>query len=466
MPFAEFTFFLLFAVVFTLVWTLRTNAQRKLVLTAASYALYGAWDWRLLGLILFVTAISHIICIRLIISPTDRQRQKRWLTLGIVAMIGVLGIFKYFNFFADSFTDFAELISLPAGQITLSLVLPVSLGCFIFQAISYMLDAYRGNIAAKRSLQDAAFYIAFFPQLLAGPSIRASGFVAQMQTARRWADVAVRPALILFLIGFVKKVCISDNIAPYVDMVFATPESFTAPAMIGGVFLYGVQIYCDLSGYSDMAIALAALLGYKFPQTFAAPYLSPNIQNFWQRWHISLSSWLHDHLYNPLRSRSDGNMWRNINLATMLLLGGLWLGASFNFAVWTGLHGGALIIGWQWNRHVTSRLPGLGFLGALIGTLMTVYWVNLTWIFFRASTLEQSLGMASTYLTWQSAGTETLPIPLWPMLLALGLVHWLSNRVDANEEFTKLSPNMFAMVFGAMAAVALAFVPLDYQTFN
>jgi D-alanyl-lipoteichoic acid acyltransferase DltB (MBOAT superfamily) len=465
MLFVELRFFLFFAIVFALVWTLRKNGQRKVVLTAASYIFYGVWDWRFLGLILFVTAVSYLVGTRFNTGLTDKRTQKRWLTLGVVTVLGVLGVFKYFNFFAESFADFAGLIGLPVGQITLSLVLPVGISFFTFQAISYMVDAYRGDIPAKRSFLDIAFYIAFFPQLVAGPIVRASDFIPQMETARRWADVGVRAALILFLIGFIKKACISDNIAPYVDMVFANPESFTAPAMIGGVLLYAVQIYCDFSGYSDMAIALAALLGYKFPQNFASPYLSPDIQDFWRRWHISLSSWLRDYLYIPLGGNRNGNMRRNINLMTTMLLGGLWHGASFNFVIWGGLHGGALIVERQWNKHVASRLPGIGFLGALMGTVVTFYWVNLAWIFFRAGTLEQSLDMAKTYLTWQSVGTETLPIPVWPILGALGLIHWLSNRVDANEEFTKLSPNTFALAFGAMAAVALAFVPLGYRPF-
>jgi D-alanyl-lipoteichoic acid acyltransferase DltB (MBOAT superfamily) len=237
MLFVELRFFLFFAIVFALVWTLRKNGQRKVVLTAASYIFYGVWDWRFLGLILFVTAVSYLVGTRFNTGLTDKRTQKRWLTLGVVTVLGVLGVFKYFNFFAESFADFAGLIGLPVGQITLSLVLPVGISFFTFQAISYMVDAYRGDIPAKRSFLDIAFYIAFFPQLVAGPIVRASDFIPQMETARRWADVGVRAALILFLIGFIKKACISDNIAPYVDMVFANPESFTAPAMIGGVHM-------------------------------------------------------------------------------------------------------------------------------------------------------------------------------------------------------------------------------------
>ena len=230
---------------------------------------------------------------------------------------------------------------LPGNPVTLNLVLPVGVSFYTFQAISYMVDVHRGTVSAKRSPLDVAFYIAFFPQLVAGPIVRASDFIPQMDVARRWADVNVRACLALFLIGFVKKACVSDNIAPYVDLVFANPESFTGATIVGGVLLYGVQIYCDFSGYSDMAIACAGLLGYKFPPNFDSPYLSPNIQDFWRRWHISLSSWLRDYLYISLGGNRKGNARRDVNLMTTMVLGGLWHGASFNFVIWGFLHGGA-----------------------------------------------------------------------------------------------------------------------------
>ena len=465
MLFVELRFFLFFAVVFAAVWLLRGNSRRKGLLTAASYVFYGAWDWRFLGLILFITAISYIVGMRIAPGQGTARQRKGWITLGIVAALLVLGVFKYFNFFADSFADFAGMIGLTVGQVTLKIVLPVGISFYTFQAISYLVDTYRGDIKPDRSLMDIAFYIAFFPQLVAGPIVRAADFIPQMETARRWADVNVRAALILFLIGFVKKACISDNIAPYVDMVFDNPESFTALSMIGGVFLYGIQIYCDFSGYSDMAIALAALLGYKFPQNFDSPYLSANIQDFWRRWHISLSSWLRDYLYIPLGGNRRGNARRDVNLMTTMVLGGLWHGASFNFVIWGGLQGIALIVERIWSKLVASRFPAMGWAGAVLGAAMTFYWVNLAWIFFRAPTLEQSAAMSKTYLSFSATGTETLPIPLWPILIGLAIVHWFGHRIDANAQIAKWSVSRFALAYGAMAVLALAFVPLGYRPF-
>ena len=465
MLFVEVRFFLFFAVVFGLVWTLRNNLWRKRVLTLASYVFYGAWDWRFLGLIMLVTVVSYLVG-NAATWPEHETKKRKWaLGGGIVFALMVLGLFKYFNFFADTFVDFAGMMGFSAGQVTLNLILPVGISFYTFQAISYMVDVHRGVIAARRSFLDVAFYIAFFPQLVAGPIVRAADFIPQMDAPRRWADVDVRAAMALFLVGFFKKACISDNIAPYVDLVFSDPSAFTAANVIAGVFLYGIQIYCDFSGYSDMAIATAALLGYKFPPNFNSPYLSPDIQVFWRRWHISLSSWLRDYLYIPLGGNRKGTMRRDVNLMTTMVLGGLWHGASFNFIIWGFLHGLALMVERTWSDLVARRVPSFGFIGIAIGTAVTFYWVNLAWIFFRAPTLEESLAIAQTYLTWSSAGTHTLPAIVWPFIVAMGAFHIISHRINLGEALARLSPGRFALATGALAALALAFVPLGYRPF-
>lgn len=465
MLFVEPRFFLFFAVVFGLVWILRNNLWRKRVLTLASYVFYGAWDWRFLGLILLITVISYVVGAAASRYPAGDRTRKLALTAGIVASLALLGVFKYFNFFADSFVDFAGMMGFSAGSVTLNLVLPVGISFYTFQAISYMVDVHRGDIGARRSFLDVAFYIAFFPQLVAGPIVRASEFIPQMDTARKWADVSVRACLTLFLIGFIKKACISDNIAQYVDVIFADPSSFAASQVVAGVLLYGVQIYCDFSGYSDMAIACAGLLGYKFPANFDSPYLSANIQDFWRRWHISLSSWLRDYLYIPLGGNRRGNGRRDVNLMTTMVLGGLWHGASFNFVIWGFLHGIALIIQRFWHQLVARRVPAMGLLGGFIGGAVTFYWVNLAWIFFRAADLGEALSISETYLTWSSAGQNMLPIAVWPLLACLGLFHWLSHRFGAQEMIERLAPNRFAVTYGAVVAIAIAFVPLGYRPF-
>jgi D-alanyl-lipoteichoic acid acyltransferase DltB (MBOAT superfamily) len=349
--------------------------------------------------------------------------------------------------------------------VTLNLVLPVGISFYTFQAISYMVDVHRGVIGARRSFLDVAFYIAFFPQLVAGPIVRASDFIPQMDTARKWSDVAVRASVALFLVGFFKKACISDNIAPYVDQIFSDPSTYTAHSVIAGVLLYGIQIYCDFSGYSDMAIATAALLGYKFPANFDSPYLSANIQDFWRRWHISLSSWLRDYLYIPLGGNRKGNMRRDVNLMTTMVLGGLWHGASFNFIIWGFLHGLALMVERTWSDMVAKRVKPLGAIGIVLGTAITYYWVNLAWIFFRAPNLDEALAITKTYATFSSAGTQNLPAIVWPFIVGISVFHFISHRFKIGEMLGRVPPVGFALATGSLAALALSFVPLGYRPF-
>ena len=414
MLFVEARFFLFFAIVFGLVWTLRSNQWRKRVLTLASYVFYGAWDWRFLGLILMVTLVSYLVGQAATWLKEQTKRRKWALGTGIVFALMVLGVFKYFNFFTDSFTDFAAMMGFNAGHVTLNLVLPVGISFYTFQAISYMVDVHRGVIGARRSFLDVAFYIAFFPQLVAGPIVRASDFIPQMDTARKWSDVTVRASVALFLVGFFKKACVSDNIAPYVDLVFADPSAYSALSVVAGVLLYGIQIYCDFSGYSDMAIATAGLLGYKFPPNFNSPYLSANIQDFWRRWHISLSSWLRDYLYIPLGGNRHGEPRRLFNLMVTMLLGGLWHGANWTFVVWGGLHGVFLCIDRLWRK---AGLPTLPAVPAMIVTFIAV---TFAWVLFRADTLLQAFDMMAAMLGL-GAPFGTLPGIQWhanPVALA------------------------------------------------
>ena len=465
MLFVELRFFVFFSIVFAAAWVLRSNEWRKRILTAASYVFYGVWDWRFLGLILLITFLSWIVGVAAARHPPDAKARKWALASGVIGALGILGVFKYFNFFAGSFEDFAGLMGFNAGQVTLDLILPVGVSFYTFQAISYMVDVHRGEIGAKRSFLDVAFYIAFFPQLVAGPIVRAADFIPQMDTARRWADVNVRACVALFLVGFFKKACISDNIAPYVDLIFNDPSAYSAADVVAGVLLYGTQIYCDFSGYSDMAIGSAGLLGYKFMANFNSPYLSANIQDFWRRWHISLSTWLRDYLYIPLGGNRHGSLRRDANLMTTMVLGGLWHGASFNFVIWGFLHGLALMVERAWNRLVCKRVPAMGWVGGVLGAAVTFYWVHLAWIFFRAPNVAEALQISQVYLTWQSAGTGELPPIVWPLIFGLAALHVIANKVRLGEKLGELPPNLFAVTTGALAAVALAFVPLGYRPF-
>ena len=462
MLFVELRFFVFFIIVAAIYWALRTNLPRKYMLLAASYVFYGAWDPRFLTLILFCTGLNYIVA-RFFIRK-DHPQMKLAFWIAIWGNLAVLGLFKYFNFFADSLVDLASLGGMTISSSTLNIVLPVGISFYTFQAMSYVIDVRRKQIEAETSFTNVALYIAFFPQLVAGPIVRAADFLPQLKRARVRADVAIQPALLLFLLGFIKKACISDNIAPYVDEIFANPAAYSTEAVISGVLLYGVQIYCDFSGYSDMAIATAWMLGYHFPKNFDAPYLSPSITVFWRRWHISLSSWLRDYLYIPLGGNRLGDAKRDRNLMTTMVLGGLWHGASYNFLIWGFLHGLALIVNREWAERfafLKGRIP----LAELWGTLATLYWVFLAWIFFRAETLPAAWQIATVWVTLQSPGTADMAFAAWPFLFAFAGIHFLGHRYKLLDRTERAPAEVFAMSYGLIAAFAVAFLPTGYRPF-
>ncbi|MEL7520851.1 MAG: MBOAT family O-acyltransferase, partial [Cyanobacteria bacterium J06553_1] len=305
MIFTEFRFFIFFAVVFGVYWALRSNGWRKAWILACSYAFYGAWDWRFLSLIIGSTLVDYVVGLNLVkcddSSKVNSSKAKRsWLALSLCVNLGALAFFKYANFFADSAVGFFSWMGLPVNSVTLGIVLPVGISFYTFQTLSYSLDIYAGQLQPKKNLLDLATFVAFFPQLVAGPIVRAADFLPQLEIARSFDQVNVRACLTLFMVGFFKKACVSDNLAPIVDKYFAAPDTFDAISSWIGVLSYTVQIYCDFSGYSDMAIACAGLLGYELCVNFNFPYFASSITDFWRRWHISLSTWLKDYLYIPV----------------------------------------------------------------------------------------------------------------------------------------------------------------------
>jgi D-alanyl-lipoteichoic acid acyltransferase DltB (MBOAT superfamily) len=465
MLFIEPVFFVFFAVVAASYWFLSSNAARKWLLLGASYIFYGAWDWRFLGLILFCTVLSHATALL-----TDRRvggdRLRPWIcAVAVTANLSVLFFFKYFGFFTGAFADFAGMFGAQVNPVTLNVLLPVGISFYTFQAMSYYLDVHRGTLRAEPSFRDVALYIAFFPQLVAGPIVRAADFLPQLHRRRFLADVPFRASLLLFLVGFFKKACVSDNIAPLVDQVFADPASHDSISVVAATLFYAVQIYCDFSGYSDMAIAAAGLLGYHLIPNFDAPYFAANITEFWRRWHISLSSWLRDYLYIPLGGNRHGPWKRHRNLMLTMLLGGLWHGASYNFVIWGAMHGLALIVhhGWQGLRAGTSRAPRLP---TALGTLVTFYWVCIAWIFFRAATLEQALAMTATFVTLESPGSVHLDVgPWWGILAVLALAQWLDRKIGLATLISRASSPVFYAGAGGAAALLIAFVPTGYRPF-
>lgn len=346
MLFTQPLFFVFFALIFCTVWLIPSHNTRKLLLLVASYTFYAAWDWRFCSLIAISTVIDFLAGQQLG-RASEILRRKAWLILSLTANLGILGFFKYYDFFIESGSG---LLGLDPSR-TMNIVLPVGISFYTFQSMSYTIDIYRRQLKPVSGFTDFALYVSFFPQLVAGPIVRASHFLPQLSTKKSFSDIRFQVAFTLFLIGFIKKACISDNIALLIDPVFAAPDAFTAASLWIATVFYAVQIYCDFSGYTDMAIAIAALLGFQLQLNFRFPYFASNIAEFWQRWHISLSTWLRDYLYIPLGGNRGGSIKTYRNLMITMLLGGLWHGAAWNFVIWGGLHGGALAV----HRVIRSR---------------------------------------------------------------------------------------------------------------
>ena len=367
--------------------------------------------------------------------------------LSLALNLGLLGVFKYYGFFVESARGLLDALGIALHARVPEIVLPVGISFYTFQTLSYTIDVYRRRIEPLHSLPDFALFVSFFPQLVAGPIVRASDFLPQLERRPRWADVAVRRALVLFLVGFVKKACIADGVAPVVDRVFAHPALWTSSAVWTAVLLYAVQIYCDFSGYTDMAIACAELLGFRLEKNFDFPYVARSVTEFWRRWHISLSGWLRDYLYIPLGGNRGGRLATHRNLLLTMLLGGLWHGAAWTFVAWGGLHGVALAAHKEWRRwlgggsgggprpDLRRRLPELPApVAAGAGWAATFVWVCLAWIFFRAQSFADAAVLVRSFFGVPGAASLRLD-PGWLVLVAVvGAAHWLGARGGAATE--------------------------------
>ena len=446
MIFSELRFFAFFALAFGVHWALRSNTARKRWLLVCSYFFYGLWDWRFLGLIAGSTLLDYVAALRMRSSPNPRA----WLLVSLVGNLGSLALFKYLDFFIESAAQLASALGFEPNLHTLGLILPVGISFYTFQTLSYSIDVYRRELEPVRRFDDFALFVSFFPQLVAGPIVRAVDFLPQLDTARLWRDVRVRACLTLFLVGFVKKACVSDNVVQLVDPYFAQPNAYDALGAWTATLFYAVQIYCDFSGYSDMAIAVSGLLGYELRVNFDFPYFAASIKEFWRRWHISLSSWLRDYLYIPLGG-SRGSVWfARRNLMLTMLLGGLWHGAGWNFVIWGGLHGLALVVHRVWEDS-GRKLP------APLGMLLTFLWVCMAWIFFRATSLESAWTGVRSFVGFASPGELSWGWAPLATFAALAATHALGATHAVGRWLERRSESVYAVCYGAAFALAFAF---------
>jgi len=492
MLFVEFRFFIFYAVVFSVMWLLRSNTARKAWLLASSHFFYAcffigppfafvrmlaAHDWRHLPpgwwfpLVLIASTCMDYLVGRGLGATDLPGPRKRWLLVSLAINLGVLCWFKYFNFFLTSAGAFLGWAGLPVSVHTLAIILPYGVSFYTFQSMSYTIEVYRRHIRPERSFLDLAFFISFFPQLVAGPIVRSMTFLPQTKEIRLWRRVDVRGALVLFLTGFIKKACVAETVAPYVDHYFAAPAAHTALSAWLAVLLYAVQIYCDFSGYTDMAIAAARLLGYDLTVNFNFPYFASSPSDFWRRWHISLSTWLRDYLYIPLGGNRGSLLFTCRNLMLTMLLGGLWHGAAWGFVVWGALHGAALIIHRESLRRRTPAVPlaripqWLPRPGEALATLGTFLFVCLCWAWFRSPDLRTALTVSRALLCFHSAGPAQLEPWLAWLFAALATIHWLNAKRLFSQWWRRCPDGPFALGYGAAFAAALPFVPQHYSAF-
>ncbi|GBC60921.1 MBOAT family protein [Desulfonema ishimotonii] len=385
--------FMIFCPLFLIFYFCTGGYRRLWVCLAGSYLFYGWWDWRFLFLILISTAVNYLGGRRLE-DETDPRRRRSVVIWNAVFNLSVLGFFKYFNFFTDSFNQMLGGLGLCGDIPTLNIILPVGISFYTFQAMSYVIDVFRGKMAVERCFLRFACYIAFFPQLVAGPIVRAQTFLPQLRTDHRFDWGRFTDGMEMVLAGFFIKVVIADSLALVTDRCLRIPEKEAAITLLVGVIFFAFQIYCDFDGYSRIAIGIGHIMGFDFGVNFNKPYFSASFSELWQRWHISLSSWLRDYLYIPLGGNRGSPLSSCRNLMLTMVLGGLWHGASWTFVIWGGLHGFYLIL----QRGCASLFrPVINRFHLREGALrpfMILIVFSLTcfaWIFFRAPSLTSAL---------------------------------------------------------------------------
>ncbi|TWR30452.1 MBOAT family protein [Mucilaginibacter pallidiroseus] len=400
MLFNSLNFALFVPVVFALYWfvTQKNLTLQNLLLLVASYFFYACWDYRFLFLLIFSTLLDFFTGSKIFAAKTTAGK-KFWLWLSVGINLGFLGVFKYYNFFAGSFSDLLSHFGMRAGFNTINVILPVGISFYTFHGLSYVFDIYRGRITPVKSFIEYSVFVSFFPLLVAGPIERATHLLPQIQQKRRFNYSQAVNGLKQILWGLFKKIAIADNCAEFANMIFNHHEQYPGSVLVMGALFFTIQIYCDFSGYSDIALGTARLFGMELLRNFAYPYFSRDIAEFWRRWHISLSSWFKDYLYIPLGG-SKGGLWQRIrNTFIIFLVSGFWHGANWTFLAWGFLNAVYFLPLLLTNRNRSNMeivakgrlLPSLSeFLKMLLTFSLTVF----AWIFFRA----ESIGQAFSYI--------------------------------------------------------------------
>jgi alginate O-acetyltransferase complex protein AlgI len=448
MVFNSFEYGIFLALVVILCWSLPRHRWQNILLLGASYLFYARWDWRFLGLILLSTIVDFFTARAM--PEASGNRRKLLFALSLITDLGILGFFKYFNFFVDSAASLLNTVGIQAAPSTLQIILPIGISFYTFQALSYTIEVYRGNLQPTRNFVNYALFIAFFPQLTAGPIERAARMLPQIENPRSIDGERVESGLVLILLGLFKKMVIADVAASLIDPeLFGFAAQVPASEVLAAVYLFTIQVYADFSGYSDIARGSARLLGFELMENFNQPYFAANIADFWRRWHISLSTWLRDYIFFPFsraklrRFGSRYSTWIQIaaHILTMLA-SGLWHGANWTFVLWGGLHGLYL------SAHrllLNSKLLPIKIRSSagkrlllVFSILVTFHLVLIAWVLFRAPSLAQASAIyrkMSEFLTTGTVGEAGLTIFV-PVILLYALMLSLDAAQIATHTHT------------------------------
>ncbi|SDN16608.1 MBOAT family O-acyltransferase [Acetanaerobacterium elongatum] len=389
MLFNSLSYAIFLPIVFIFYWLL-PHKYRWVLLLASSYYFHMSWNVKYIFLILFTTGISYVTALFMEKSEKSKKN-KLLLAAAIVTSLGVLFFFKYFNFLSTSVTDILQAVAIPVHPVTLSVLLPVGISFYTFQTLSYVIDVYRGNVPAQRHFGKYATFIAFFPQLVAGPIERTSNLLPQINEERHFDYSDATYGLKIIAWGLFKKMVIADNLALFVDKIYNHPQNYHGLSLLLATVFFAFQIYCDFSGYSDIAVGSANLFGIHMINNFKSPYFSASVKEFWSRWHISLSTWFRDYVYIPLGGNRVSKARHYFNLMVTFLLSGLWHGANWTFVIWGGVHGAAQIVETAFFKKQSKNTVQKHNIRWFVLVCLVFTFSCFAWVFFRAQNMSDAL---------------------------------------------------------------------------
>lgn len=473
MLFNSMAFAIFLPIVFALYWLL-PHRFRWVLLLVSSYYFYMSWDARYLLLILFTTLVSYVAA-RRIETAVTKKKKKICVAAALTVSLGVLFFFKYYNFFATSLTETLQKYAIEVHPKTLAVIVPVGISFYTFQTLSYVIDVYRGDIKAEHHFGKYAAFISFFPQLVAGPIERSKNLLPQIREERKFDYDQASYGVLLMVWGFFKKLVVADNLAIHVDAIYGNINNYTGLPLVAAVLFFALQIYCDFSGYSDIAIGTAKLFGINLMANFKSPYFSASIKEFWSRWHISLSTWFRDYVYIPMGGSRVGKIRHAWNLLVTFLASGLWHGAAWTYVYWGGVHGAAQIL-------ESNLLPGKGKIKEdvkhtpfwWIRVLLVFLFCCAAWVLFRAENMGTVIyifqnmwkGIGEFDLYWkngvlQLGMSDVEPYLLGGVIFLLAVYDYLSLRRDVILSLKKLPAVLRYSVYVLVLLIVIVLSPTD-----